>query len=99
MNADAEVDSSSNQSTAAPCFPRRAVLRSGPDIAGRGIANPTALLLSSVMMLRHMLEVPAADRLQDAIEGVYRDAKHLTGDVGGSSTTSQFADAVIAKLV
>ncbi len=76
-----------------------AVHGSAPDIAGRGIANPTALLLSSVMMLRHMLEVPAADRLQDAIEGVYRDAKHLTGDVGGSSTTSQFADAVIAKLV
>jgi isocitrate dehydrogenase (NAD+) len=75
-----------------------AVHGSAPDIAGRGIANPTALLLSSVMMLRHMLEISAAERLQAAIEAVYREAKHLTGDVGGSATTSQFADAVIAKL-
>ncbi len=75
-----------------------AVHGSAPDIAGRGIANPTALLLSSVMMLRHMQEVSAADRLQAAIEGVYRDAKHLTGDVGGSANTAEFADAVIAKL-
>jgi isocitrate dehydrogenase (NAD+) len=75
-----------------------AVHGSAPDIAGRGIANPTALLLSSVMMLRHMLEVSAADRLQTAIESVYREGKSLTGDVGGNATTAQFADAVIAKL-
>lgn len=75
-----------------------AVHGSAPDIAGRGIANPTALLLSSVMMLRHILEIPAAERLQAAIEGVYAEAKFLTGDVGGSATTAQFTDAVIAKL-
>ena len=75
-----------------------AVHGSAPDIAGRGIANPTALLLSSVMMLRHMLEISAADRLQTAIEAVYREGKHTTSDVGGSATTAQFADAVIAKL-
>jgi len=75
-----------------------AVHGSAPDIAGRGIANPTALLLSSVMMLRHMLEIPAADQLQTAIEAVYREATHLTGDVGGKATTMEFADAVIAKL-
>ncbi len=75
-----------------------AVHGSAPDIAGKGIANPTALILSSVMMLRHMLEIPAADQLQAAIEAVYREAKHLTGDVGGSATTMEFADAVIAHL-
>ena len=75
-----------------------AVHGSAPDIAGRGIANPTALLLSSVMMLRHILEVSAADRLQNAIEMVYKEAKFLTGDVGGNATTSQFADAVISHL-
>ncbi|MCC6536559.1 MAG: isocitrate/isopropylmalate dehydrogenase family protein [Bryobacterales bacterium] len=75
-----------------------AVHGSAPDIAGRGIANPTALLLSSVMMLRHILELSAADRLQHAIEMVYKEAKFLTGDVGGHATTTQFADAVISHL-
>jgi len=75
-----------------------AVHGSAPDIAGRGIANPTALLLSSVMMLRHLLELSAADRLQNAIEMVYKDAKFLTADVGGNATTNQFADAVISHL-
>jgi isocitrate dehydrogenase (NAD+) len=75
-----------------------AVHGSAPDIAGRGIANPTALLLSSVMMLQHLQEISAADRLQQAIESVYQDASTLTGDVGGQATTNEFADAVIAKL-
>ncbi len=71
---------------------------SAPDIAGHGIANPTALLLSSVMMLQHIQEVSAAERLRHAVEDVYREAKHLTPDVGGKASTNEFADAVIAKL-
>lgn len=71
---------------------------SAPDIAGHGIANPTALLLSSVMMLQHIQEVAAADRLRHAVEEVYREGKTLTPDVGGKATTNEFADAVIAHL-
>ncbi|MCC6590021.1 MAG: isocitrate dehydrogenase (NAD(+)) [Bryobacterales bacterium] len=71
---------------------------SAPDIAGHGIANPTALLLSSAMMLQHIQEVSAAERLRHAVEDVYREAKHLTPDVGGKASTKEFADAVIAKL-
>lgn len=76
-----------------------AVHGSAPDIAGKGIANPTALMLSSVMMLKHLGEKEAATRLQTAIEAVYAEAKHTTSDVGGTATTSQFTDAVINKLV
>ncbi len=75
-----------------------AVHGTAPDIAGKRKANPTALLFSGVMVIRHVGEQGAADRLQKAIEKVYREAKHLTGDVGGSSSTDQFADAVIANL-
>src|SRR5581483_11754743 len=75
-----------------------AVHGSAPDIAGRGIANPTALMLSAVMMLNHLGEKAAATRLQNAIEAVYREGKFLTGDVGGTAGTSQFTDAVIAKV-
>jgi isocitrate dehydrogenase (NAD+) len=75
-----------------------AVHGSAPDIAGRGIANPTALMLSSVMMLEHLGERTAAERLQRAIEAVYTEGTRLTRDVGGQASTSQFTDAVIAKL-
>lgn len=75
-----------------------AVHGSAPDIAGKGIANPTALLLSAVMMLRHLHETEAAQRLQHAIEDVYREGRSLTPDVGGTASTTQFADAVIEKL-
>ena len=75
-----------------------AVHGSAPDIAGRGIANPTALMLSSVMMLEHLGERAAAERLQRAIEAVYTEGTRLTRDVGGLASTSQFTDAVIAKL-
>ena len=57
---------------------------SAPDIAGKGIANPTALMLSAVMLLRHIGEVDASTRLQSAIEQVYREGKCLTSDVGGT---------------
>lgn len=71
---------------------------SAPDIAGKGIANPTALLFSAVMMLEHLGEVIAATRLQDAIEAVYQDGKSLTPDVGGKASTNEFAAAVASKL-
>jgi isocitrate dehydrogenase (NAD+) len=75
-----------------------AVHGSAPDITGKGIANPTALMLSAVMMLDYIGEANAAKRLQSAIESVYREGKRLTSDVGGTASTSQFTDAVVAAL-
>ncbi|HZQ91082.1 MAG TPA: isocitrate dehydrogenase (NAD(+)) [Terriglobales bacterium] len=75
-----------------------AVHGSAPDIAGKDIANPTALLQSSILMLRHIREVEAADQLHAALERVYRAKQHLTRDVGGTASTTEFADAVIAEL-
>lgn len=71
---------------------------SAPDIAGKGVANPTALLFSSVMMLQHVREHEAAARLQAAVEAVYAEGKTLTRDVGGTASTKEFAAAVMAKL-
>jgi len=71
---------------------------SAPDIAGKGLANPTALMLSAVMMLEHVNESAAAARLQKAVEAVYKEGKHLTPDVGGKASTNEFTDAVIARL-
>jgi isocitrate dehydrogenase (NAD+) len=75
-----------------------AVHGSAPDIAGKGIANPTALILSAVMMLRHLGEIEASTRLQNAVEAVYLEAKCTTSDVGGTGSTSQFTDAVCAAV-
>jgi isocitrate dehydrogenase (NAD+) len=75
-----------------------AVHGSAPDIAGKGMANPTALMLSGVMMLIHMKEMEAATRLQSAIEAVYAAGTVTTRDVGGSAGTKEFTDAVIAAL-
>ena len=75
-----------------------AVHGSAPDIAGQGKANPTALMLSAVMMLTHLGEPEAAHKLQSAVETVYREGKYLTGDVGGSSSTLEFADAVVKAI-
>ncbi len=75
-----------------------AVHGSAPDIAGQGIANPTALLLSAVMMLIHLGEAEASRRLHAAIESVYRDRASLTPDVGGNASTDQFSAAVIGRL-
>jgi isocitrate dehydrogenase (NAD+) len=71
---------------------------SAPDIAGRGVANPTALMLSAVMMLHHLGQNEPADRLQSAIEKVYEDGKHVTGDIGGRATTREFTDAIVAAM-
>jgi isocitrate dehydrogenase (NAD+) len=73
-----------------------AVHGSAPDIAGQGKANPTALMLSAVMLLTHLGEPDAAQKLQHAVEAVYREGKHLTGDVGGTASTQEFTDAVVS---
>jgi isocitrate dehydrogenase (NAD+) len=75
-----------------------AVHGTAPDIAGKGVANPTALLMSSILMLNYIGEASTASRVEQALWRVYREGKHLTRDVGGSSTTQQFTDAVIAAL-
>jgi isocitrate dehydrogenase (NAD+) len=75
-----------------------AVHGSAPDIAGKGIANPTAMMLSSVLMLTHLREQTAANRLQSAVEKVYAEHQHLTRDVGGAASTDQFTDAVIHAM-
>lgn len=75
-----------------------AVHGSAPDIAGQGIANPTAILLSALMMLRHIGENEAADRIENAMMAVFAEGKHLTRDIGGTAKTSEFAAAIIAKL-
>ena len=75
-----------------------AVHGTAPDIAGKGLANPTALLMSSILMLDHLGERTTAERIQKALESVYREAKHTTKDVGGKAGTEEFADAVIAAL-
>jgi isocitrate dehydrogenase (NAD+) len=75
-----------------------AVHGSAPDIAGQGKANPTALMLSAVMLLTHISETEAAQKLQIAVESVYREGKHLTGDVGGTASSEEFTDAVLRVL-
>jgi isocitrate dehydrogenase (NAD+) len=66
-----------------------------PDIAGKGIANPTALLMSAIMMLRHLDEQAVAKKIEDALHRVYRERRSLTRDVGGKAGTGQFTQAVV----
>ncbi len=80
------------------CAMFEAVHGTAPDIAGKGFANPTALLMSSILMLDHLREQTAAEQIQNALDIVYREAKHTTRDVGGKAGTEEFADAVIAAL-
>jgi isocitrate dehydrogenase (NAD+) len=75
-----------------------AVHGSAPDIAGQGIANPTALLLSALLMLRHIGEGAIADAIQKALTRVLTAGEVRTRDLGGRATTFEFADAVIAML-
>ena len=71
---------------------------SAPDIAGQGKANPIAMMLSAVMMLRYINENEAADKVESAILKVLNDANVLTGDLGGSATTTELAEAVKNNL-
>jgi isocitrate dehydrogenase (NAD+) len=75
-----------------------AVHGSAPDIAGKGIANPTALLMSGIMMLRHLDENEAADRVENALLKVFAEHKTITRDLGGTATTQEFTNAVIAAF-
>jgi isocitrate dehydrogenase (NAD+) len=80
------------------CAMFEAVHGTAPDIAGKGLANPTALLMSGIMMLDHLGERPAARRIEAALENVYREGKHVTRDLGGNASTKEFTDAVIDAL-
>jgi isocitrate dehydrogenase (NAD+) len=75
-----------------------AVHGSAPDIAGKGFANPTAVLLSAVLMLRYLGEPGAADRIENAVRGVYSRGTARTRDLGGTATTGEFVEAVVAKM-
>ena len=75
-----------------------AVHGTAPDIAGKGIANPTALLLSGIMMLDHIGEKDAARKVEAAVHFVHREGKHITKDLGGSASTDDFANAVISHI-
>src|ERR687893_1495545 len=75
-----------------------AVHGSAPDIAGQGIANPTALLQSGILMLRHLGERDAAQRTEEAMLKVFNEGQVRTRDIGGTASTSEFADAIIAAM-
>ena len=75
-----------------------AVHGSAPDIAGKGIANPTALLMAAGMMLDHVKRKDLGDRLRQAIDDVLNKDKVRTGDLGGTATTDQYAKAMVARV-
>jgi len=75
-----------------------AVHGSAPDIAGQGIANPTALLQSGILMLRYLGEREVANRIENAMLQTFRDGRVRTRDVGGTAKTAEFADAIIANM-
>ncbi len=75
-----------------------AVHGTAPDIAGKGLANPTALLLSATEMLRHVGQAPVAERIEKALYKTFETKEALTGDLGGRATTKSFAEAVVSHL-
>lgn len=75
-----------------------AVHGTAPDIAGQGVANPSALLFAACLMLEHVGDAARAQRIRAAAEALIREQKTVTRDLGGTATTSQFADAVIARM-
>ena len=75
-----------------------AVHGSAPDIAGKNFANPTALLLSAVLMLRHIDEGAAASRIMTALNAVLESGRARTRDLGGTASTFEFADAVCRAI-
>ena len=80
------------------CAMFEAVHGSAPDIAGKNLANPTALLRSALLMLRHLGEQDASLQIRNALERVYREKDKLTRDIGGKASTSEFADAIIQEM-
>jgi isocitrate dehydrogenase (NAD+) len=75
-----------------------AVHGSAPDIAGKNLANPMAVVLSGAMMLDHLGEHAAADRVRQAVHGVLREGTKLTRDLGGTAGTTEIAEAIAAKV-
>ena len=75
-----------------------AVHGSAPDIAGQGVANPTALMLAAAMMLDHTNQQELATRLRRAIRDVLSEDNIRTGDLGGTATTDEYTDAIIRRL-
>ena len=75
-----------------------AVHGTAPDLAGKGVANPGALILASCLMLDHLGDTVRAEKIRDALHRVIDDKQSLTRDLGGSASTQQFADAIIARL-
>jgi isocitrate dehydrogenase (NAD+) len=75
-----------------------AVHGTAPDIAGKGIANPGALILAGCMLLEHLGQGDRAVKVRRALEGVIREGKTVTRDLGGSATTDEFSDAIIERL-
>jgi isocitrate dehydrogenase (NAD+) len=75
-----------------------AVHGSAPDIAGRGLANPTAMLLSACLMLDHLEEGEAANRIRAAVYRVLEEGTRVTKDLGGTANTQEFTDAIIEAL-
>ena len=75
-----------------------AVHGTAPDIAGKGIANPGALVLAACMMLDHLKDLERAQRIRKALETTIKEGKTVTRDLGGNASTDEFTDAIIAKL-
>jgi isocitrate dehydrogenase (NAD+) len=75
-----------------------AVHGSAPDIAGKGLANPLALMLSAAMMLDHVEEQDKAKRIRTAIDKVLREDSIRTGDLGGKASTKEFTRAIVKRL-
>ena len=70
----------------------------GPDIKGQSKANPTAMILAAIMMLKHMGEAGAAERIYSALVNVFTKRKVFTRDLGGTATTTEFAAAVVGEV-
>jgi len=85
-----------NIGTTAAMF--EAVHGTAPDIAGKGVANPSAVLLAACLMLEHLGDAERARRIREALVATIREKKSVTRDLGGTASTDQFTDAVIARL-
>ena len=81
-----------------PCAVFEAVHGTAPELAGKNVANPIALILSAELMLRHIGEVAGADRLRRGVEGLLASGRSLTRDLGGTATTTEMTDALLRRL-
>jgi len=71
---------------------------SAPDIAGKGVANPLAMVLTAAMMLRHLKRNDAADRVEAAVAELLEKGEVLTPDMGGTATTTDVTEGIVARL-